>query len=95
MFATFILGVLAAAGAPYAEPRIKAFLDSVMLSETPIEPNEMKLLSLTVCLLGAAILSMILGEPHAVPLAMGAAAGVFGPRLIEKYRASRAPDYDS
>ena len=95
MFATFILGILAGAGSPYAEPRIKEFLDGVMLSETPITPGEMKLFALAVCLVAAAILSMIFGEAHAVPLALGAAAGVFGPRLIEKYRASRAPDYDS
>lgn len=95
MLATFILGILAGAGAPYAEPKIKEFLDGVMLSETPIEPGEMKLFSLAACLLGAAILSMIFGEAHAVPLALGAAAGVFGPRLIEKYKASKTPDYDS
>ncbi len=95
MFATFILGILAGAGAPYAEPKIKQFLDQVMLAETPIEPAELKLFSLSVCLAGAAILSMIVGEAHAVPLTFGAVAGVFGPRLIEKYKASRAPDYDS
>ena len=66
-----------------------------MLAETPIEPGEMKLFSLSVCLVGAAILSMVVGQAHAVPLTLGAAVGVFGPRLIEKYKASRAPDYDS
>jgi len=95
MLATFILGLLAGAGSPYAEPRIKQFLDGVLLSDTPMEPGELKLFSLASCLVGAAILSMIFGESHAVPLALGAAAGVFGPRLIEKYKASRAPDYDS
>ena len=95
MFSTFIFGILAGAGAPYAEPRIKEFLDKGTLGETPIQPNEMPLFSLSVCLVGAALLSMVLGEAHAVPLTLGAAAGVFGPRLIEKYKASRAPDYDS
>lgn len=95
MFATLILGALAGVGAPYAEPKIKEFLDQVMLAETPIQPAEMKLFSLAVCLVAAAILSMVFGEAHAVPLTLGAAAGVFGPRLIEKYKASRAPDYDS
>ena len=95
MLGTFILGILAGAGAPYAEPKIKEFLDGVLLSDTPFQPGEMKLFSLAACLVGAAILSMIFGEPHAVPLALGAAAGVFGPRLIDKYKASKAPDYDS
>lgn len=95
MLATFILGILAGAGAPYAEPKIKEFLESVLLSESPIQPGEMKLFSFATCLFGAAILSMIFGEAHAVPLALGAVAGVFGPRLIDKYKASRAPDYDS
>lgn len=95
MLATFILGILAGVGSPYAEPRIKEFLDGVLLSETPISAGELKLFSLAVCLVAASILSMLFGQAHAVPLAMGAAAGVFGPRLIEKYRASRAPDYDS
>ena len=95
MLGTFILGVVAGAGAPYAEPKIKEFLDGVLLSDAPIQPGEMKLFSLAVCLVGAAILSMIFGDPHAVPLAIGAAVGVFGPRLIDKYKASKAPDYDS
>lgn len=95
MFATFILGILAGVGSPYAEPKIKDFLDGVLLSDTPIAPGELKLFSLAVCLVGASILSMLFGAAHAVPLALGAAGGVFGPRLIDKYRASRAPDYDS
>ena len=52
MLATFILGVLAGAGAPYAEPKIKEFLDGFLLSDAPIQPGEMKLFSLAVCLVG-------------------------------------------
>lgn len=95
MFGTFILGAIAGWAAPYAEPRIKAALDGVLLDETPIAPREMALLSFAVCLLAAAILSMMVAEPHAAPLALGAVAGVFGPKLIDKWRASKAPDYDS
>ena len=95
MLGTFILGILAGAGAPYAEPKIKEFLDRVLSNETPIQPGEMKLFTLALCLVGAAILSMVFGDPHALPLTLGGAAGVFGPRLIDKYKASKAPDYDS
>lgn len=95
MFGTFILGAIAGWAAPYAEPRIKAALDGVLLDETPIAPKELALLSFAVCLLLAAVLSMLVAVPHAAPLALGAVAGVFGPKLIDKWRSSKAPDYDS
>ena len=95
MFGTFILGAAAGWGAPYAEPRIKAALEGVLLDEAPVAPREMALLSFAICLLGAAVLSMIVSTPHAAPLALGAVAGVFGPRLIGKWRGSKVPDYDS
>ena len=95
MFGTFILGVAAGWGAPYAEPRIKAALDGVLLEDASVTPKEMSLLSFATCLLAAAIVSMIVSVPHAAPLALGAVVGVFGPKLIEKWRASRTPDYDS
>ncbi len=95
MLGTFILGIAAGWGAPYAEPRIKAALDGILLDETPVQPMEMRLFSFAICLVGAAVVSMILYEPHAAPLALGAALGVFGPRLIEKYRAAKTPDYDA
>lgn len=95
MFGTFILGVAAGWGAPYAEPRIKAALDGVLLDETPIAPKEMALLSLAICLLGAAVLSMLVSDPHAAPLTLGAVAGVLGPKLIDRWRSGKAPDYDS
>ena len=95
MLGTFILGIAAGWGAPYAEPRIKAALDGILLDETPVQPMEMRLFSFAICLVGAAVVSMILSEPHAAPLALGAALGVFGPRLVEKYRAAKTPDYDA
>lgn len=95
MFGTLILGAAAAWAAPYAEPRIKAALDGLLLDDTPVQPKEMALFSFAVCLVGAAVLSMIFAEPHAAPLAIGAAIGVFGPRLIEKWKGAKAPDYDS
>lgn len=95
MFVTFILGLIAAWGAPYAEDRLKAALDNVLLDDTPVSGKELSLLSFAACLLGAAIASMIIGVPHAAPLALGAVAGVFGPKFLEKWRASKTPDYDS
>lgn len=95
MFGTFILGTAASWLAPYAEPQVKAALDRVLPDDTPIAPKELTLMSLAICLLAAAILSMVIFNPHAAPLALGALAGVFGPKLIERWRSGRAPDYDS
>ena len=95
MFGTFILGIAAGWGAPYAEPKIKEFIEGVLMSDAPIQPKEWGLFSLSICLVGAALLSMIFGDPHAMPLALGAALGVFGPRLIDKWKATKTPDYDS
>ncbi len=95
MFGTFILGIAAGWGAPYAEARIKAALENILLDDVPIDAAEMRALSFAVCLVGAAILAMIFATPHAAPLAIGAALGVFGPRLIDKWKSSKAPDYDS
>ena len=95
MFGTFLLGIAAGWGAPYAEPKVKAALENVLLDDVPVEPMEMRLFAFAVCLLGAALLSMIFATPHAAPLALGAAVGIFGPKAIDKWKASKAPDYDS
>ena len=95
MFGTLILGIDAGWGAPFAEPKIKSALENVLLDDVPVDPLEMRLISFSVCLLAAALLSMVFAEPHAAPLALGAAIGVFGPRLIEKWKARNHPDYDS
>jgi len=95
MLATLILAAAAGWLAPKAEDTVKGAIESVLLTEAPITPVELRLMSFAVCLVGAAILSMIFGEPHALALAVGALLGVLGPRLTEKYRRSRNPDYDS
>ena len=95
MLGTFILGIAAGWGAPAAEPRIKTLLESILPKDTPVLPLELRLYAFALCLLGAAILSMIFFEPHAGPLALGAVLGAFGPRLRDQWKASRAPDYDS
>ena len=95
MFGTFILGIAAGWGAPYAEPRIKQAIGKAFPDEAPVEPREMALVSFAICLLAAAILAMLISSSHALPLALGAAVGGVGPRLVGKWRASRTPDYDS
>ena len=95
MLGTLILGIAAGWIAPYAESKVKSALQKVLLDDVPVEPIEMRLIAFAVCLVGAAVLSMAFAEPHAAPLAIGAAIGIFAPRLISKWNASKRPDYDS
>ena len=95
MLGTFILGIAAAMGAPYAEPRVKAFLGSILPDGPEMEPVELRTITFAACLLGAAIISMFVAAPHATILAFGAAIGAFAPKLKEIWKASKAPDYDS
>lgn len=95
MFGTFILGVVAGWAAPYAEPRIKSALEGGYLDDLDLTPGEWSLLSLALCLFVAAVLAMILADPHAVALALGAVLGISGPKLLKKYNSRKAPDYDS
>ena len=95
MLGTLILGIVAGAAAPYAEPKVKTAIENILLDDVPASPIEMRMFAFAVCLVGAALLSMVFGEPHAAPLAIGAAIGIFGPRLVAKWKASRNPDYDS
>ncbi len=95
MLATLILGIAAGAGAPYAEPKVKELMEGVLLTETPLEGMELRLFTFAILLVLAALLSMVFGSAHAMPLALGAALGVFGPRLIDRYKSAKNPDYDS
>ena len=96
MLADLILGIAAGAGAPYAEPRIKSALEGVMLAEAPMTALELRMASFAACLVGAAVLALIFGEGEALPLALGALVGVFGPRIIDRLQGSRRnPDYGS
>lgn len=95
MLGTFILGAAAGWGAPYAEAKIKGLLEGVLLDKSPVPAAEMRIISFAVCLVVAAVLSMLIAEPHAAALALGAAIGVFAPRFLDKSRADRTPDYDS
>lgn len=94
MIWTFILGVAAGWGAPFAEDQLRQPLEK-LLSSGPISDADMRALSLALCLLAAAIIAMVTGSSYALPLTLGACIGVLGPRLWDKFRAMRAPDYDS
>lgn len=94
MIWTFILGGLAGWGAPYAEERLKEPLER-HLSSSPMPAVELRAITLSVCLLGAAIVAMLTSSAHAVPLTLGACLGVLWHRAWGKFRAMRAPDYDS
>lgn len=94
MIWTFILGVIAGWSAPFTEDRLRPVV-SEHLPGGPVQPAEMRAISLALCLLGAAVVAMLTGSAHVLPLTLGGVLGVVGPRLWEKFRAMRAPDYDS
>lgn len=93
MLATFILGIAAGAGAPYAESHVKGALEGLLLSDAPMSDMELRLFTFAICLVGASILAYIFGNGSAFALALGAALGVFGPRIIDRIQKSKAPDY--
>lgn len=93
MLATLILGIAAGAAAPYAEPHVKKLLEGVLLSDAPMSNLELRVFSFSVCLVGAAILASAFGNGSAFFLSVGAALGVFGPRIIDRIQKRQAPDY--
>lgn len=93
MIWTFILGILAGWGAPMAEDHLRGPLQQVLSGE--VTPVEMRAMSLAVCLFLASILALVAASSAAFPLVLGALIGVMGPRLYDRFRAMRAPDYDS
>ena len=86
MFGALVLGLIAGVAAPYAEPHLKRALENAAMAETPLDAAELRAFSLAVCLVVAALAGWLLSEGGAVPLTIGAALGVFGPRLIDKAR---------
>ena len=93
MLATLLLGIAAGAGAPYAEEHVRRALESVLLADAAMSATELRLFSFAVCLVGAAILAHVFGSGSAFALAVGAAIGVFGPRLVDRIQKRREPDY--
>ena len=94
MIWTFILGAIAGWGAGATEDRLRPLIGQYVPGQPP-GAVEMRAISLSLCLLGAAILAALSGGGGAVALTLGGVAGVFGPRLYAKFRAARAPDYDN
>ena len=87
MFGTLVLGLLAGVAAPYAEPHVKRALEGALMAETPLSAAELRAFSLAVCLVVAAILAWLMASGGAVSLSVGAAIGVFGPRVIARFQA--------
>ena len=93
MIWTFIFGIAAGWLAPRAEPHVKPLLEE-HVPESAVTPAELRAVSLALCLLAAAVAAMVLASAHVLPLALGALLGVLGPRLLDKLRDMRTPDYD-
>lgn len=94
MIALFILGALAAWGTPQLEPQIKLVLGRLFPVDD-ISAVEMRGIALSVMLFVAAVLGMLLGSYGAIALASGAIFGALGPRIYQRFKAAKAPDYDS
>lgn len=94
MIWSILLGALAGWGAVGAEERLRPHIEQ-HLPGGPPTPVEMRAISLSLCLLAAAIVAFFTGGEGAIALTLGAVLGVLGPRLMAKVKAARAPDYDS
>jgi len=86
MLGTLILGLIGGAAAPYAEPHVTRALEAAAMAETPLSTAELRALSLAICLLATALLAWLVAENSAVALTAGAVLGVFGPRLMARFR---------
>ncbi|MCG6883556.1 MAG: hypothetical protein LJE62_07355 [Silicimonas sp.] len=94
MIWTFILGALAGWFAPLAEDSLRPLIEA-NLPGRKLSPAEMRAIALSACILVAALVAVLSGAGGAIPLALGAVIGVLGPRLRDRVRAMRAPDYES
>jgi len=77
MILTFILGVIAAAVAPFAEEPINEALSGMNLTVI-----ERRLVAFAVCLLAAAAISAVIGSGGGLALMVGALLGLFIPRAM-------------
>jgi hypothetical protein len=93
MLASIILGIAAGACTPYAEAHAKTALESVVLSDAPLTPIELRMVTFAALLFVAAILAGIVGDGSAVAVTFGGVLGVFAPRIIEMLQKRKAPDY--
>ncbi len=96
MLVTFLLGLFAGWAADRAEPQVTSLLAGLLLpDDPPFDHAEARALSLALCLLVAAVMSWVLAVPHAVPLILGGCIGLVLPRVRDRVRAARTPDYDT
>ena len=95
MLVTLILGIVTGVVSPLAEPKVKEALEGILLADSPLSDKELTLFSFATCLVIAAILAWLLGNGSALALAIGAALGIFGPRLIDRIKKRGNPDYDN
>ncbi len=96
MIVSFLLGLVAGWGAGFAEDQTRALLAKAFSVEpASLQPVELRAMTLVLCLLVAAIAAWIIASASAVALMVGAAVGVALPRLQERLRAARTPDYDA
>ena len=96
MLVAFFLGLAAGWGATHAEDHAKWLLSlTFSINGDLIKAVELRAIALAGCVMLAAVASWLVSEDHAVPLAIGVLVGVLLPRLQERFRAARTPDYDS
>ena len=95
MLGSLILGAIAGWAAPSAEPKIKSLLENAKLGDMVDSDLNLRAASLALCLLAAAIFAEIFARAETLPLIIGFVLGVAGPKLHARWKASKAPDYDS
>ncbi len=93
MIWTILLGIIAGWCAASVEDRLRPLVEKHLPGQAP-SAAEMRGISLSVCLLLAAIVAALSDAGSAFSLTLGGVIGVLGPRLYDKVRAMRAPDYD-
>ncbi|WP_208347512.1 hypothetical protein [Pseudaestuariivita rosea] len=84
MLGSLIVGVIAGYLVPVIEPKLKAFMEKVALSEVKLDPNEFDLLTLIVMLIAGAAFCGVFGiDTSAFLLVVGAGVGLFGKRISD------------
>ncbi len=91
MLATLILGILAGALAPRAVPHVKRALEGIALADVPLTEDELRQVSFAASLVAAAVLALIFGSDSMLALTVGAVAGVFAPRVVDRLQARSRP----
>ena len=94
MIWTLLLGIIAGWCASGVDDRLKPMVERYLPGRS-VGASELRAISLSVCLFLAAIVAALSDAGGAVTLTLGGVLGVLGPRLYDKFRAMRAPDYDS